>query len=128
MYCLAGWFTEPSPFFDGPLAEEDALAHLNQALEPMFEQLQALPTVLGTITMRLSVSGETGSVTNVEFLADTLVALPAAAADLGLGKGLLDGKTIRGAVQHTIRDHLLEARFPLCAEGDTTITLPLVFA
>jgi hypothetical protein len=123
---LPGWFTEPSPFFDGPLEEEEALQHLNAALEPMFEQLQALPQVTGTITMQLSVSGETGAVKDVTFLADTLVALPAAAADLGLGSGLLDAGTIRGAVQHVIRDSLLAAEFPEC-EGDTVITLPLVF-
>eukprot|EP00882_Tetradesmus_deserticola_P023705 GHRQ01025811.1.p2 GENE.GHRQ01025811.1~~GHRQ01025811.1.p2 ORF type:complete len:201 (+),score=65.51 GHRQ01025811.1:356-958(+) len=58
---LHGWFTEPSPFFDGPLPESDALQHLNAALEPMFEQLQALPQVTGTITMQLTVSGETGA-------------------------------------------------------------------
>jgi hypothetical protein len=93
----------------------------------MFEQLQALPQVTGTITMQLRVSGETGTVTYVKFLADTLVALPAAAADLGLGSGLLDSKTIRGAVQHVIQDSLMEAEFPECEEGDTVITLPLVF-
>lgn len=123
----AGWFTEPSPFFDGPLDEEDALQHLNDALLPMFDQLQALPSVSGTITMQIQVSGETGSVDDVRFLADTLVALPAAAADYELGPGLMSSSVIRGAVQHTIRDHLKEAVFPKCEGGDTVITLPLVF-
>ncbi|WIA11976.1 hypothetical protein OEZ85_012058 [Tetradesmus obliquus] len=124
---LHGWFTEPSPFFDGPLPEEEALQDLNAALFPMFDQLQALPQVTGTISMQLRVSGETGAVTDVTFLADTLVALPAAAADLGLGSGLLDSGTIRGAVQHVIRDSLMAAEFPESEEGDTVITLPLVF-
>eukprot|EP00878_Enallax_costatus_P039302 GHUV01044895.1.p2 GENE.GHUV01044895.1~~GHUV01044895.1.p2 ORF type:complete len:128 (-),score=34.10 GHUV01044895.1:766-1149(-) len=124
---FAGWFTEPIPFFEGPLNEEYALQHLNDALFPMFEQLRALPPVLGTITMHLSVSGETGAVTDVTFLADTLIALPAAAGDFDLGPGLMDSSVIRGAVQHTIRDHLLQAVFSKCPEGDTMITLPLVF-
>ncbi|KAF8071143.1 GPA3 [Scenedesmus sp. PABB004] len=122
---LHGWFTEPSPFFDGPL-DETALDPLNAALVPMLDTLQALPPCRGTLSCRLTVSGETGRVRDVEFLADTLVALPAAAADFGLGAGLLDAGTVRGAVQHTVRDALLGARFPACAEGDTAITLPLV--
>lgn len=123
---LHGWYTDPSPFFDGPLDEEDALEPLNAALEPMFETLQALPPVLGTLSVRLTVSGVTGSVTDVAFLADTLVAPPAAAGS-ELGGGLLDAGTIRGAVQHTVADSLRQADFPMCEEGDTLITLPLVF-
>lgn len=123
---LHGWYTDPSPFFDGPLEEEDALEPLNAALEPMFETLQALPPVLGTMSVRLTVSGATGSVTDVSFLADTLVAPPAAAGG-ELGGGLLDAATIRGAVQHTVVDSLKQAEFPMCEEGDTLITLPLVF-
>jgi hypothetical protein len=108
------------------LAEETAIGKLNEALEPIFEQLQVLPRVLGIISMQLLVSGQTGLVTEVKFLADTLVALPAAAG-VELGGGLLGASTIRGAVQHTIRDGLMAAHFPPCAEGDTIITLPLVF-
>lgn len=123
---LHGWYTDPSPFFDGPLDEEDALEPLNEVLEPMFETLQALPPVLGTTSVRLRVSGDTGRVADVAFLADTLVAPPAAAGG-ELGGGLLDAATIRGAVQHTVVDHLKQGEFPTCEEGDTLITLPLVF-
>lgn len=123
---LHGWYTDPLPFFDGPLDEEDALEPLNAALIPMFDTLQALPPVLGTMSVRLTVSGATGSVTDVAFLADTLVAPPAAAGG-DLGGGLLDAATIRGAVQHTVVDGLKQAEFPMCEEGDTLITLPLVF-
>lgn len=123
---LHGWYTDPSPFFDGPLDEEDALDALNAVLIPMFDTLQALPPVLGTLSARLTVSGATGRVTDVAFLADTLVAPPAAAGG-DLGGGLLDAATIRGAVQHTVVDSLKQAEFPTCEEGDTLITLPLVF-
>jgi hypothetical protein len=123
---LHGWYTDPSPFFDGPLPERAALGALNAALEPMLEQLQALPRVLGTLSTRLVVSGSSGRVTRVQFLADTLVAPPAAAGE-ELGGGLLEPATIRGAVHHTVRDHLLAAAFPPCDGGDTTLTLPLVF-
>jgi hypothetical protein len=108
------------------LEEEDALEPLNAALEPLFETLQALPPVLGIISVRLTVSGATGNVTDVSFLADTLVVPPAAAGG-ELGGGLLDAATVRGAVQHTIVDSLKQADFPMCEEGDTLITLPLVF-
>lgn len=123
---LHGWYTDPSPFFDGPLEEGDALEPLNAALQPMFETLQALPPVLGTMSVRMTVSGASGAVTQVDFLADTLVAPPAAAGG-ELGGGLLDAGTIRGAVQHTVVDALKQADFPMCDEGDTMITLPLVF-
>jgi hypothetical protein len=92
----------------------------------MFETLQALPPVLGTMSVRMTVSGASGAVTNVDFLADTLVAPPAAAGG-ELGGGLLDAGTIRGAVQHTVVGALKQAEFPMCDEGDTLITLPLVF-
>jgi hypothetical protein len=123
---LHGWYTDPSPFFDGPLDEEDALNALNAVLIPMFDTLQALPPVLGTLSLRITVSGETGRVTDVDFLADTLVAPPAAAGG-DLGGGLLDAGTIRGAVQHTVVEALKQGEFPECEEGDTLITLPLVF-
>lgn len=123
---LHGWYTDPSPFFDGPLSEDEALEPLNAVLEPMSEQLQALPSVLGTLSTRITVSGQTGSVTDVQFLADTLVA-PPTAAEGPLGGGLLDASTVRGAVQHTVVEHLKAAEFPQSEEGDTLITLPLVF-
>lgn len=41
----AGWFTQPSPFFDGPLSEEEAEGPLNAALEALFEELALLPPV-----------------------------------------------------------------------------------
>lgn len=124
---LHGWYTDPSPFFDGPLQEADAEAPLDAALQPLFETLQALPPALGTLSMRLTVSGASGKVDDVTFLADTLVAPPAAAGE-ELGGGLLDAATIRGAVQHVVVDHLKQAQFPKCDEGDTVISLPLVFS
>lgn len=125
-WLLAGWFTEPSPFFDGPLEEAAATAALNDALLPMFDTLAELPRVCGTLSVCCRVHGGSGAVSDVEFLADTLVALPAA-ADAALGGGLLDAATVRGAVQHTVRDALLGAVFPASDGGDTLVTLPLVF-
>lgn len=122
-----GWFTEPAPFFDGPLPEAAASRTLSRAMTPLLLELEQLPRVRGMLTLRLEVSGADGTVSNLELLADTLVALPAAAADFGLGSGLLEAATVRGAVQHSIVQRLGAVRFPACADGDTRITLPLLF-
>lgn len=76
--------------------------------------------MVGTLTLRLTVSGSDGSVTDVQFLADTLVPLP----------GEDPPSAVRAAVQHATRDFLSEAQFPVAAAGgsaDTCITLPIIF-
>jgi hypothetical protein len=127
LYRLAGWFTDPSPFFDGPLDEQEAMDALNTALEPLLEALGDLPPVLGTLSLRFKVSGSDGSVSDVEFLADTLVVLPQGWTGQGYGEEGLSAAGVRAAVQHTAKEHMLDASFPTCKEGDTLITLPLVF-
>lgn len=127
LYRLAGWFTDPSPFFDGPLDEQEAMDALKTALEPLLEALGDLPPVLGTLSLRFKVSGSDGSVSDVEFLADTLVVLPQGWTGQGYGEEGLSAAGVRAAVQHTAKEHMLDASFPTCKEGDTLITLPLVF-
>ena len=41
-----GWFTEPAPFFTGPLEPEDAEEVLNEALEPTLEAFEGLSGLL----------------------------------------------------------------------------------
>ncbi len=41
----AGWFTQPSPFFEGPLSAESAGESLNEALEGLFDELAEAPQV-----------------------------------------------------------------------------------
>lgn len=123
---LHGWFTEPSPFVDGPMDPADAAEGLNGALDAVFEELELLPAVLGTLAVRLRVSGADGSVSSVEFLADTLVVRPGQAITDDDGEPL-PASAARAAVQHAVRDCLEAAEFPACEAGDTLITYPFVF-
>lgn len=129
---LHGWFSDPSPVVEGGLggSEEQqgaVLEALDRVLQDMMAELQALPAVLGILTARLRVGGATGRVQDVAFVADTMVVPPAAAGG-DLGGGLLEASTVRGAVQHTVAQHLQGLQLPPCDDGaDTLITLPLVF-
>lgn len=82
----------------------------------------------GIITVRLHISGADGSVLGLEWVADTLVPLPAGPD--------LPPDQIRAAVQKLIQDTLMveiadgegRAGFPPSKDGsDTFITLPIVF-
>lgn len=114
---LHGWFTEPSPFFTGPLTERQAGPALAPVMDGLLAELAELPPVAGTLTARLSVSGADGSVGDVKFLADTLVPLAGG------------GANARAAAQHAARDFLLSADFPPAPDGggDSTVTVPLIF-
>ncbi|EIE23883.1 hypothetical protein COCSUDRAFT_28507 [Coccomyxa subellipsoidea C-169] len=117
---LHGWFTEPSPFFDGPLDEEAATETLDSVLSELYEELGSLPQCLGTIVIRFTVSGETGQVSNLRCLTDTLVHVPTDPDP--------DGLSVRDQVFDAIHHHISQrAEFPPCQQGDTSITLPFVF-
>jgi hypothetical protein len=111
------------------LEEEEALESLNEALEPLLDALQELPPVLGTLSVRLVVSGLDGSVNDVVFLADTLVVLPQGWTGEGYGEDSLNEQQVRASVHHAVREYLMQGEFPVAGEeeGDTLITLPLVF-
>lgn len=123
---LHGWFTEPSPFIEGALEPGAAVESLNEALDPIFEDLEELPLVLGTLTVRIHISGADGRVTDVEFLADTLIVRPGQLITDDDGDPL-PSSAARAAVQHVIRDRLMAAQFPPCDGGDTRVTYPFVF-
>ncbi|KAL4859895.1 putative dolichyl-diphosphooligosaccharide--protein glycosyltransferase subunit 3B [Chlorella vulgaris] len=78
---LHGWFTQPQPFIAGALTSEEATPALNDCLETLYEELGTLPPAVGTVTVKLDVAGRTGKVTDLAFLANTLVARPSGAAD-----------------------------------------------
>ena len=82
----------------------------------------------GILTVRLHISGKDGSVIGLEWLADTLIALPAGPE--------LPPDQIRAGAQKLIQDVLMgeitsrggRAGFPPSKDGtDTFITLPIVF-
>ncbi|GAQ82551.1 hypothetical protein KFL_001150120 [Klebsormidium nitens] len=114
---LHGWFTEPTPFFTGALEEHEAVASLNAALEPLFEEVATFSPSTGTTTVRLTISGSTGAVTDLEWLTDTLIEVP----------GGDEPGAVRDQVQRTIVRHLGGATFPTSDKGDTYLTMPFVF-
>ncbi|KAG2442902.1 hypothetical protein HXX76_002978 [Chlamydomonas incerta] len=127
---LHGWFTEPAPFFDGPLDAADAEVALNEGLEPLWEALEAVSGLItGTLIARLNISGADGSVTELSWLADTLVEVPnhdRAAADALLEDRVLP--RLRALVHNEVRDCLVGLGFPAAGAGrDTKLTFPIVF-
>ncbi len=82
------------------------------------------PPPPGVLTVRLQVSGADGSVVRLEWLADTLVPLPAGPD--------LPADQIRAGIQQVLADALTgeteRTGFPPSQDGsDTFITLPIVF-
>lgn len=65
-------------------------------------------------------SGATGEVTDVKFLADTLMAVPSDGE-------IYQPTATRAAIQHLVYDTLSAARFPKTQGGDSTMLMPIVF-
>jgi len=117
---LHGWFSDPSPFFTGGLSEEDAAPVLDRVLGRLFDELDAeVGRATGTLAVRLNVSGETGRVTGISSLTDTLIPLP--------GQGYDDPEDVRLEIQDCVQQFLMSPTFPPSSAGDTQITIPLVF-
>jgi hypothetical protein len=100
------------------LTSEEATPALNDCLEALYEELGTLPPAVGTVTVKLDVTGETGKVTDLAFLANTLVARPS---------GAVDPEDVTQATLACIAQHLAAACFPT-SPGHTAITIPLTFA
>jgi hypothetical protein len=115
---LHGWFTEPSPYFEGGLPEAQIEAGLADTLGPIFDAISP-PAVTGLLSVRLRLSAG-GDVKELSRLADTLVVDP---SQLQAGA---DADAERGRVVRIIRDGLLPAKFPTSDE-ETLITIPFVF-
>ena len=113
---LHGWFTRPTPFFNGALSEEVATPALNTILEPLYEALGELPPAVGTATVRLRV-GASGAMEEFIFLTNTVVARP---------QGCDDPDGARIDILGCIVDYLYSATWPE-SDGSTEITLPFIF-
>ena len=121
---LHGWFTDlGTPFYTGGLVEEDATGPLNEALEPLYEELsQATSRATGILNVRITVKGSDGTVSQVQAVADTLVPDP---EELAEGESAED---VRGAILEIIDKSMRSTQFPPSLSGqDTIITLPFEF-
>lgn len=114
---LHGWFTAPEPHFEGALDEEAINAGL---APPLGRVAMAPPSMTGLLSVRLRV-GSDGSVARLELLADTLVADPSQL------RGSEAPSAARARVLAAIAIELRAATFAPCDDGETMITLPLVF-
>lgn len=117
---LHGWFTQPAPFFEGPLDEDQAADILNDALQPFFESMADTGRLMGMLAVRIHVSGETGEVRSVEALSDTLLHDPFEHA--GPDEAASAIATVKAEAAQALRG----ATFPT-APADTMITMPFVF-
>ena len=110
---LHGWFTTPTPFFQGSMSQEEATSVLNAALDSLYEELSTLPPVVGTVTVRLRVMA-TGDVQEMTILTNTIVAR--------YSEDDID------VIFDCIRGNMLAVQFPCHSSGTPTdITLPFVF-
>mmetsp|Transcript_6292 Transcript_6292/g.14580 ORF Transcript_6292/g.14580 Transcript_6292/m.14580 type:complete len:404 (+) Transcript_6292:52-1263(+) len=118
---LHGWFTDlGTPFFEGGLKEEQATDTLNDALEPLYEQLGQCERCVGVLIVRLSVDALSGKVTKLVSLADTLLPDPQEMTDGTLGS------SIRAEILSVIHQNLSKLQFGPASE-DSSITIPFVF-
>ena len=124
---LHGWFSAPSPFFEGALAEDDAgldevEACLNAALEPLYASLgdpDMYAPVVGMLSVRVTISSEGGPPASVRVLACNLHAHPASE------DAALERAAVVDAVLGALRS---SGPFPASGTSATRVTLPLSFA
>ncbi|MCB0342522.1 MAG: 2OG-Fe(II) oxygenase [Pseudobdellovibrionaceae bacterium] len=109
---IHGWFTEPRPYYEGDLSEEELQSGLQPQLDPLYDDLEELGAYNGVVTVRLRVS-TTGQVEKLEFLTDTL-------------KAIEQGSAPEAEIISTIKDRLATATFNKKRHA-TDVTLPFVF-
>ncbi|GLI68961.1 hypothetical protein VaNZ11_013489 [Volvox africanus] len=127
---LHGWFTEPMPFFQGPLDPADAEEALNGGLAPLWDALEGISGLItGTLIVRVHISGRSGSVTDLQWLADTLVEVPN--HDRAAAEALLEGRVLprlRALVHNEVHDCMTAIIFPTVPSGeDSVLTYPIIF-
>uniref|UniRef100_A0A7S0PY49 Prolyl 4-hydroxylase alpha subunit Fe(2+) 2OG dioxygenase domain-containing protein n=1 Tax=Coccolithus braarudii TaxID=221442 RepID=A0A7S0PY49_9EUKA len=115
---LHGWFTEPETHFSGGMAEDDVANGLAPSLTAIQESL-GQPTITGLLSVRMLID-ESGELSELTHLIDTLVADPAALAPDE------HPDEARLTVLKTVEKELGEASFAPSTQG-TKITIPFVF-
>ena len=111
---LHGWFTEPSPYIDGPLRAAPAAKVLNQVLQSASARFSELDSVSGTLSLRIDVSAK-GEVQQVVPLISSLKA-PHYTTEA------ISGEALR-IVKQTFRGVTFEK-----SRSPSKIALPLIFS
>ncbi|HVJ65358.1 MAG TPA: hypothetical protein VM901_08895 [Bdellovibrionota bacterium] len=111
---LHGWFTEPSPYIDGPLKAKAAAKTLNQILQKCSNDFTELEGTSGTLSLRLDVSAA-GELQKVVPLISSLKTPH------------FDTKRVSQLVTKIFRDEARGAKFEK-SRSASKITLPLIFS
>lgn len=108
---LHGWFTEPQPYVEGPLSAKEIAKPLNSLTDTLCKMV-ARQEINGFLSLRIKVS-PFGKVTDVKFLANTLVNLRSSQDELP-------------ALVRFLRQEARKILFKPKKKG-SQITLPLLF-
>jgi len=83
-----------------------------------------LPSVWGTVVVRLQVEGSSGRVVGLHWCVNTLISLPQSPGVKGLAPWMVVDRVLAA-----ISEQCVGAQFPPSADGgSSTITLPFVFS
>ena len=98
---------------------------LSKCLGDIAGDLQQMPPAVGILSIRLHVTPE-GSVSDVDWLSDTLVPVPGAPVLALEGAAVEPPEDARQLILEVIIDNIAKLSFPK-ASGATRITIPFVF-
>ena len=109
---IHGWFTNPRPFFSGPLNAKKASVTLDNFMNELGSTLENFGMMNGTICLRLHVSAS-GAVSKCDFLTHTLISV--------------DGDSMQvKQLSQKIRNEIKKLSFTKAASS-SQIVLPLLF-
>jgi hypothetical protein len=111
---LHGWFTEPSPYIEGPLRPASSSKVLNQVLQGASQEFADFESVSGTLSLRIDVSAK-GDVQKISPLISSLKSPE------------FSTEQISAAALKIIKSNLRGVSFEK-SKGDSKITLPLIFS
>jgi hypothetical protein len=120
-----GWYTEPTPHFEGDIDELIATEILNVVLEGLFGELQNLPPATGAVIAKLHIDAD-GSVTQIEVLSCTL-RVDASVDRWGMIDEVLELIDEAFGARGVFGEAVAEGGGGGGGRGDRAIVLPLLF-
>lgn len=111
---LHGWFTEPSPYIEGPLKSAAAAKVLNEGLNQASQELNSLGPISGTLSLRITTKAS-GEISQMKILISSLKA-PAVSTE-----------NLSSAVLKILKQHFRHLTFSKASQA-SQITLPLIFS
>jgi hypothetical protein len=109
---IHGWFLQPRPFIEGPLAAGAVQSWLGEKMEDLRPIIEEVGGLSGMLSMRFTVA-RTGSITGVRLLADSVKSV--------------DGKSLDGFPTRLLRA-LFSGERPFARQrGVSQVTLPIIF-